>query len=133
MLMVMLSGSFSQCSTGDPKYKLYYIEGQKLYAAHCSNCHQSDGQGLRKVYPPLAGSDYMSRNYDQVLCGMKYGMQGEITVNGVMYRQPMPGVRSLNELEIAEISTYIYNSWGNEKGLIDVKGIAATLERCESR
>jgi len=121
----------AQCTTSDPKYKLYLVEGEKLYMTHCSNCHQSDGMGLRKVYPPLASSDFMEQNLERVICGMKYGMKGDITVNDVMYNQPMPGVMSLTELELAEIATYIYNTGDHQRGLIDVKQVATIMHSCE--
>lgn len=61
---------------------------------------------------------------------MKYGMEGEIVVNGVTYNQAMPGVMTLTELELAEIATYLYNSWGRESGIIEGRTIAAMLDSC---
>ena len=118
------------CTPDDPKFRQYMVEGERLYIQHCSNCHQRDGQGLRHVYPPLAGSDYMQTNLSGVICGMKYGLQGEITVKGVMYNQAMPGVPSLTELELAEIATYIYNSWGAQHERIDARRIGPMLDSC---
>ncbi len=63
---------------------------------------------------------------------MKYGLRGEIQVNGISFNQPMPGVSSLTELELAEISTYIYNSWGHERGLVKVMEMATLLDSCAS-
>jgi mono/diheme cytochrome c family protein len=114
----------------DPKLKQYLAEGEQLYVMHCSNCHQREGQGLRRVYPPLAQSDFMDTHFHEVICGMKYGMQGEVTVNGVMYNQAMPGVISLTELELAEIATYIYNTWGRERGIVEGAEIRAILDSC---
>ena len=62
---------------------------------------------------------------------MKYGIRGEIIVNGKSYVQPMPGVQSLTDLEIAEIATYIYNSWEHQHGLIDVTEANKILSRCQ--
>jgi hypothetical protein len=39
----------------------------------------------------------------------------------------------LSDLDIAMISTYIYNTWGNEKGLIDVTEASRILRSCEDR
>ncbi len=113
------------------KLEQYMVEGQRLYMQHCSNCHQANGEGLAQLFPPLAGSDYLKENFERSLCSMKYGLDGEITVNGVTYNQKMPGVPNLTPLEIAEISTYIYNSWGNDRGLIDVKKAEEVLKNCE--
>jgi hypothetical protein len=42
----------------------------------------------------------------------------------------MPGVPTLTDLEVAEIVTYIGNSWGNETGLTPVKRVSDVAERC---
>ncbi|MDZ4715378.1 MAG: cytochrome c [Cytophagales bacterium] len=124
--------SFNGCGARDPKFKLYVVEGERLYLTHCSNCHQPDGQGLGLVYPPLASSDFMDKNFEKVICSMKFGLKERIVVNGEVYQQPMPGVSALTELEVAEIATYIYNSWGHNRGMIDVKDMGAVLLRCDS-
>jgi hypothetical protein len=58
-------------------------------------------------------------------------MQGEVVVNGKKYIQPMPGVASLTDLEIAQIATYIYNTWEHQRGLIDVLEANRVLKNCE--
>jgi cytochrome c551 len=114
----------------DPKFQQYFVEGEKLYQANCSNCHQKNGKGLGLVYPPLAPSDYMDTNPEDVLCIIKRGINRELLVNGNRFNQAMPGVPSLTELEIAEIATYIYNSWGHEKGIIEVPAVTKALAKC---
>ena len=118
------------CGSKDPKFQQYFVEGQQLYLQHCSNCHQKNGKGLGLVYPPLAPSDFMDQHFEDVVCLMKKGRTGEISVNGDVYNQPMPGVPSLTELEIAEIATYIYNSWGRERGLVPVAEAGKILQSC---
>lgn len=61
---------------------------------------------------------------------MKYGIQGEIIVNGKSYNKAMPAIPSLTELEIAEIASYIGNSWGHEQGLIDVTKSTKIIGSC---
>jgi hypothetical protein len=61
---------------------------------------------------------------------MKYGIKGEIVVNGKTFVQPMPGVQSLTDLEIAEIATYIYNSWEHKRGIVDVSEANKILTNC---
>jgi cytochrome c551 len=121
---------FINCTPKDPKFQQYFVEGEQLYLKNCSNCHQKNGNGLGLVYPPLAPSDFMDKNFDEVICMMKKGKKGEMLVNGKAYHQPMPGVPSLTELEIAEIATYIYNTWGHEKGLVEVSVVSKVLQPC---
>ena len=111
------------------KFDQYYNQGEKLYEKHCSNCHQKDGRGLGRVYPPLANSDYLQR-VDEVVCLIRYGKEGRILVNGQDYNMAMPGIPLLTDLEVAKITTFIYNSWGSEHGLMDVNKVSAILAEC---
>jgi mono/diheme cytochrome c family protein len=128
-------GSCSNAKTengSSTKFEQYYVQGEQLYLTHCSNCHQKNGTGLGLVYPPLNKSDYMDNNFNDVLCLIKNGKQGELIVNGKSFVQPMPGIPSLTDLEVAEIATYIYNSWEHNRGLVDVKEVTPILNSCKS-
>lgn len=109
------------------------MQGEQLYVKHCSNCHQKDGAGLGRVFPPLNTSDYMEKNLEDVLCQMKYGKQGEISVNGISYNMEMKGIASLTELEIAEVATYIYNTWSHQHGIIEIPTVEKALKKCEPK
>jgi mono/diheme cytochrome c family protein len=113
------------------KFQQYYVQGEKLYLKHCSNCHQKNGTGLGLVYPPLHKSYYMDKNVNEVICLMRYGIKGELIVNGKTYNQAMPGIPTLGDLEIAEIATYIYNTWGHQKGLISVQDVTSVQNECK--
>jgi cytochrome c551 len=113
------------------KFQQYYAQGEQLYIKNCSNCHQKKGGGLGLLYPPLNPSDYMDEHVAEVICLMKYGKEGEITVNGKKFNKPMKGNYSLTELEVAEIATYIYNTWGHEQGLIEIKQVNEALKKCQ--
>lgn len=108
----------------------YYRLGKTLYMTHCSNCHQPDGKGLGQLYPPLAKSDYLMKDPVKTVCIIKNGLEGEIIVNGKTYNQPMPAHDNLTNIEIAEIITYISNSWGNQSGLHDVNTIEKASAEC---
>ena len=113
------------------RFQQYLVQGQQLYAQHCSNCHQEDGEGLAQLIPPLAQSDYMLAAVDRTLCIIKYGLQRPIIVNGQDYQQMMPANLALRDIEVAQIATYIYNTWGNERGYIPVQRASAQLDQCE--
>lgn len=113
--------------------KQYYVQGEMLYANHCSNCHQTDGKGLGLVYPPLDTSDYMDQNFEAVVCLMKNGIHGELIVNGKSFNKAMPGITALTPLEITEIAAYIYNSWSHKRDSIDTQSIARILDQCEQK
>jgi cytochrome c551 len=112
------------------KFDQYYVQGQVLYLTHCSNCHQKNGSGLGLLYPPLNTSDFMDSHFEEVICLIKNGKEGELIVNGKQFNKPMKGVLSLTELEVAEITTYIYNSWDHKRGIVEVKEVATALGAC---
>jgi mono/diheme cytochrome c family protein len=115
-------------SISDPKVMQLAIPGKVLYDNYCANCHQESGEGLGKLIPPLNPSDYMSEDLKRTTRLIKYGMEGEIIVNGITYNQKMPALDYLTDLEIAQITTYLYNIWGNKKGVIRAKDVNEYLK-----
>jgi mono/diheme cytochrome c family protein len=113
----------------DTKVMQYALEGKILYGQHCENCHKADGKGLGKLIPPLNPSDYMLTDVGRTVRLIKNGVNGEILVNGVMYDQAMPGNPILTNIEIAQITTYLYNIWENEKGLISTSQVDIFLKK----
>ncbi len=111
----------------DPEVMKFAITGKTLYENYCGNCHQSDGVGLGKLIPPLKDSDYFKASLHRSVWIMKYGQTGEIEVNGQKYNQPMPASPKLTPLDIAQISTYLYNIWGMEEGVITSSDIEKLL------
>ncbi len=123
--------NLTACQTEEEMNRQRYItEGTLVYQNNCANCHQTDGKGLAALYPPIAGSDYLA-DKEKVICLIKYGMEGPITVNGKRYNRPMPAQLQLSDLEVAEIVTYIYNEWGGENSLTSAKAVAPVLQKCE--
>jgi hypothetical protein len=53
-------------------------------------------------------------------------------VNGKQFNQPMRGISVLSDLEVAEIATYIYNSWTHDRGIVEVKDASKILQGCQS-
>lgn len=118
-------------STSSVKQQQYYVHGEQLYLKHCSNCHQKNGTGLGLLYPPLAKSDFVDTNFESVICLMRYGIEGELIVNGKHFNKAMPGIPSLSDLEIAEIATYLYNTWDHQRDSIELKDVSRILDNCK--
>ncbi len=92
--------------------------GNKVFVNTCSVCHQANGQGIPKVFPPLAKSDYLNKDKERAVSAVVKGLIGPITVNGIQYNSAMPPWSpSLSDDDLANVLTFVYNSWGN-KGLI---------------
>ncbi len=97
--------------------------GKAHYTGTCSVCHQDNGEGLGGVFPPLAKSDFMSKDPEAAIRYVLNGLTGKITVNGKDYDSVMPPMSQLNNDEIANILTYVFNSWGNDDGRISAEQV----------
>ena len=113
------------------RLRQYMVQGKQLYLTHCANCHQKDGSGLAQLYPPLAKSDYLMSDLKRAACIVKNGIEGEMVVSGRTFNQPMPGLPDLTPIEVAEIVTYVSNSWGNEAGISSTRDVSIWLKKCE--
>lgn len=102
--------------------------GAQLFAGTCSVCHQANGAGLPGVFPPLAGSDYLNADHQRAISIVLQGLNGKLTVNSQDYNSVMPAMNQLNDDEVANILTYVLNSWDNKGGRVsaaDVKAVRA--------
>ena len=81
----------------------------------CASCHQKNGLGL-DLFPPLAGSEWVTANPELITKIILKGLKGEISVKGKKYGTlasvAMLAV-NIDDAEIANISTYVRNAWGN--------------------
>lgn len=92
-------------------------DGKNIYGNTCFACHQSEGQGIPSAFPPLAKSDYLNADVNRAVDAVIFGLTGEITVNGAKYNSVMTS-QNLTDQEIADVMTYVYNSWGNNKTVV---------------
>lgn len=88
--------------------------GKEIYGRTCFACHQSEGQGIPNAFPPLAKSDYLNADPKRAIDAVLHGLSGEIVVNGKKYNSVMTS-QNLTDEEIANVLTYVYNSWSNNK------------------
>jgi len=102
-----------------------------LYDNYCGNCHGDNGEGLVNLIPPLAKTDYLEKNFDQLACIIWFGLEKEIEVNGQVYNQPMAGIPDLETFEVVLIINYINHSWGNDGKYTDFREVEANLENCQ--
>ena len=104
------------------------LAGKALFEGTCSVCHQSNGAGLPGVFPPLTKSDYLNADHQRAIKVVLKGLSGKVTVNGSEFNSVMPPMNQLTDDEVANILTYVLNSWDNKGGQIksdDVKAIRA--------
>ena len=82
--------------------------GEKVYAAKCLSCHQSNGKGGGAI-KPVDGS--------AVVLDADANKQIMVLLNG-QNNQAMPSWSSLSNSEISTVITYTKNSWSNKTGQV---------------
>jgi mono/diheme cytochrome c family protein len=107
--------------------------GAAVYARTCIACHQPTGLGLPPVFPPLANAPIVAGNPELPVKFILQGLMGPITVNGMTYNSMMPPVAGVSDADIADVLTYVRQSFGNQANAVtadQVKDIrAATAGR----
>ncbi|MBL7898944.1 MAG: cytochrome c [Crocinitomicaceae bacterium] len=101
-----------------------YANGEKVYQANCVACHQSEGEGVEGVFPPLANSDYLMADKNRAIKQIINGSSGEMVVNGITYNTVMPP-QPLNDDEVKDVMNYILNAWGNKGGVVTLEEVKA--------
>jgi mono/diheme cytochrome c family protein len=123
LFVVLLALVYTSCKNKT------YSQGERLYKAHCANCHMEDGTGLAKLIPPLANSDYLKLNQESIPCIILKGQSGEIVVNGVTYDQQMPG-QKYTEIQINNMINYINTAWNNDIAPVTIPETVERLKDC---
>jgi len=98
--------------------------GKGVYAQNCAACHQLKGEGIPSAFPPLAKSDYLMKDKNRAIDVVIKGLTGDIVVNGTPYNGVMPAL-GLSDDDVANVLTYIRNSWGNKGDLVNMKDVKA--------
>lgn len=126
-------GTVSTEKSSGPLSKEQQIEaGKHIFAITCVPCHQATGLGIPNRYPPLAQSDFLNADKDRAIKILINGRQGPITVNGASVTNSMPKF-PLTDGQIANVLTYVYNSYGNSGKQVTPEEVkAARSEPAES-
>ena len=112
--------------------------GQQVYNTVCFACHQPTGQGLPGMFPPVAASDWVAKpKADRLIRMVLHGFMGPITINGKPFASPAPLMppqgAALSDDQIANVLTYVRNSFGNQAGAVSPADVKAIRESEKAR
>jgi mono/diheme cytochrome c family protein len=119
-----------------PKATPAQIEaGKQVYARVCFACHQPTGLGLPGAFPPLAGSSIVTEaDPKKIIRIVLHGLQGPIEVKGVKYNSVMPPHGpQLKDQEIADVLTYVRNTWENKAAPVSADVVAQIRKADKAR
>ncbi len=105
--------------------------GEKVYEQYCLTCHQKDGGGVPKLNPPLIKTSYVTGDKKKLINWVLKGSTENVLIDGKYYSNNMAAQDYLKDNEIADVLTYIRNSFGNKASAVtpaEVKGVRATIK-----
>jgi len=91
------------------------LPGESVYRVACQVCHQADGNGVPGMYPSLKSSEWVTGDKERLIRIALEGLEGEIEVNGEIFNHVMPAPTQLDVNQIADVLTFIRQSFDNER------------------
>ncbi|QHT71821.1 c-type cytochrome [Rhodocytophaga rosea] len=104
--------------------KASYTAGAAIYKQNCVVCHQADGGGVQNLNAPLIKTDFVLGNKPRLINIILKGMSG-VDINGERYSNVMPSHSFLTDKQIADVLTYVRNSFGNQATAVSASEVAA--------
>jgi mono/diheme cytochrome c family protein len=88
--------------------------GKVVYAKFCIACHEADGTGAPRIYPPLPGNALLQSTDPSSTLRVIIDGAHTVTTPRAPNTGEMPAyARQLSDEQIAAVTNYIRNSWGN--------------------
>lgn len=107
--------------------------GKKVYQSTCLACHQAKGTGVPGMNPPLAGSPWVTGSKDTLINIVLNGLDQEISLKGQSYSNPMPAQTQLTNQQIADVLTFVRNSFGNNADAVSVAEVKLKRQKSAVR
>lgn len=110
------------------------VDGAQIYGAQCAACHQATGAGLPGVFPPLAGSEWVTGKDALAANILLHGLTGKLTVKGAAYNGQMPAFKDkLNDAEVAAVLSHIRSQFGNSAAKVSADTVKAVRNEDKER
>lgn len=113
LLPAFLCAQAAHCAVRKSPFRISMESGSKIYAVRCASCHQADGLGSSNTTFPLNGVDVSGDKIKLIAVVIK-GQSTQKEVNGKTDQKIMPPNPDIGDQDIADVLTYIRNSFGNK-------------------
>jgi mono/diheme cytochrome c family protein len=95
-------------------------KGKLVYNNICATCHMADGLGVPRMNPPLEKTTYVLGDKGRLISIVLNGFSEDVEINGERYANTMPAHDYLKDDEIANVLTFVRNSFGNKASAVTV-------------
>jgi mono/diheme cytochrome c family protein len=103
--------------------------GKTVYTTQCMACHQVDGGGVPNMNAPLNGAKaVVGSDKAKIITIVLNGLKAGTEIDGEVYNNNMAPHKELTDQQIADVLTYVRNSWQNKASAVtpaEVKAVRA--------
>ncbi|WP_243405085.1 c-type cytochrome [Pelagivirga sediminicola] len=110
---------------------LFTTAGGLGYAQFCADCHRNDGQGVPGVFPPLSGNHVLSAEDPATLTHITLTGWKSVATDARPRSFYMPSFARLTDAELAEILTFVRQSWGGSAPAVTEKQLAQARRKLD--
>jgi len=110
----------NHCAVQKSPLKVSMDSGKVVYSSQCLSCHQANGLGIPGINPPLTGKG---------VTGDKTNLIG-ILISGHQHSKSANSM--IKDQEIADVLTYIRNSFGNKASSVKVSDVKSARKKLQS-
>lgn len=108
----------TKSSTSPTTVAASVARGKTVYAANCLACHQADGSGVPNLNPPLIQTAWVLGPKVILINQVLKGSKGKVEIEGDRFENAMPAQAHLSDQQIADVLTYVRNSFGNKASAV---------------
>jgi glucose/arabinose dehydrogenase/cytochrome c5 len=102
-----------------------FLAGKQIYDKFCVQCHMNNGKGAPGMNPPLAGVGFVTGDKTEVTKIILNGLSEPMLINGETFNNAMPSHAFLSDQQIADVLSYVRNTFGNKADKITPEEVAA--------
>lgn len=99
--------------------------GKAIYLKNCVVCHQVDGGGVQSLNPTLIKTTYVLGKKNRLINVLLKGIN-QVAIDGEKYSNAMPSHNFLSDKQIADVLTYVRNSFGNKASAVTISEVKTT-------
>ena len=105
-------------------------EGRAQFREHCQDCHNYDGTGVPRRYQALVGVPTVQASNPTTVLRVILEGQKPPAISARPDDEPMPGfAEKLTDREVADVTTYIRNAWGNRAAAVSERQVRDLREK----
>jgi mono/diheme cytochrome c family protein len=111
--------------------KISVLRGKLVYKKECLSCHQEDGDGVPRMFPTLVKTQWVLGKKADLIQIVMRGSTGQVEIEGETYHNVMAPHNNLTDRQIADVLTYVRNSFGNKAIAVNAAEVKSIRDKMQ--